>query len=72
MSDQEKYRLTRPLSAHDKFETLRDFVEAEFVKGVCAADALIAVRKKAAELGITPRIAPGVEKRPRFRLVAER
>ena len=72
MKDRHEHKLGRPVSARDKFEALRDFVEGEFAQGVCAADALLAVRKKAAELGMTRGLAAGALTKPRFRLVAER
>ena len=72
MKDRQEYKMGRPVSAHDKFEALRDFVEGEFAQGVSAADALLAVRKKAAELGMTRGLAPRAVTKPRFRLVAER
>ena len=70
MKDREQY--SNRLNLDDKFEALRDFIEAEFAQGVCAADALIAVRKRAAELGVTKGMTPGADKNPRIRLVVER
>jgi hypothetical protein len=70
MKNREQYS-SRP-HLDDKFEALRDFIEAEFAQGVCAADALVAVRKRAAELGVTEGMSPRADKNPRIRLVAAR
>jgi predicted component of type VI protein secretion system len=72
MKNREQHHSNHTLSVDDKFEALRDFIEAEFAQGVCAADALVAVRKRAAELGVTKGMTPGAEKLPRIRLVIER
>jgi len=71
MKDREKYALGDGPDDHERFEALQDFVRAQFAQGVSAADALGAVRMKAVELGMSVQFPPGVEARPRLRLISE-